>query len=533
MSKGNSNSYFPLLLGLFTAIAYLIGLFNSDFTSNNATVNTNKINHLIDVIENNYVDSVSKSELIENSIAGMLSNLDPHSIYISKDKVAQANEGLQGHFGGVGIRFMILRDTLMISNVIDGGPSEKAGLSSGDRIIKVDGENIAGTGITNEDVFKLLKGNYGSTVDLSIYNSKRRTKQLISIVRGLIPLPSIDASFILEKNIGYIKLSSFSDKTSIEFHESLVNLKELGMQKLILDLRSNTGGYLHGAISVADEFLLEDELIVYTEGLHQKRENHFATNYGEFQNGNLVVLVNSGSASASEIVSGAIQDNDRGTIIGRRTFGKGLVQQPIKLSDNSELRLTISRYYTPTGRSIQKPYGVGEDYDNELINRYESGEMYSLDSSSFINEEKFITPKGKVVYGGGGVFPDIFVPLDSSDYSLYYSSLYYSTSFRNFCFDYYYNNSQLFNYNSIESYSSSCRISDEIYLEFLNYSQKNNTIEQPNIIEDITIQRIKNQLKNEFATYLFNQESRHYLSFPKDHDIQEAINWLDGLSMME
>ena len=533
MSKSNSNSYFPLLLALFTAIAYLIGLFNSAFTSNNDAINTNKISHLINVIENNYVDSVSKSELIENSITGMLSNLDPHSVYISKDKVSQANEGLQGHFGGVGIRFIILRDTLMITNVIDGGPSKKAGLSSGNRIIKVDGEDITETDLTNEDVFKLLKGEYGSSVDLSIYNPKRKTEELITIIRGLIPLPSIDASFILEKNIGYIKLNSFSDKTSIEFRKSLANLKERGMLKLILDLRSNTGGYLHGAISVVDEFLLKDELIVYTEGLHQKRENHFATNNGGFQNGDLVVLVNSGSASASEIVSGAIQDNDRGTIIGRRTFGKGLVQQPIKLADNSELRLTISRYYTPTGRCIQKPYGIGEDYNNELINRYESGEMYVLDSSSFINKEKFITQKGKVVYGGGGIFPDIFVPLDSSNYSLYYSSLYYSTSFRDFCFDYFYENSQLFNYNSVEIYSSSYNISDEIYLEFLNYSQKNNSIEIPNIIEAITLQRIRNQLKNEFATYLFNQESRHYLSYKKDNDILESLKWLDQSFMKE
>ena len=527
MKKSNSNTYFPLLLGLFTALAYLIGIFNSDFSTKKTAVDTNKISHLINVIENNYVDSVNKTELIENSISGMLSNLDPHSVYISKNDVLQANEGLQGHFGGVGIRFIILRDTLMIANAIKGGPSQKAGLKSGNRIIKVDGENIAGIGITNEDVFKLLKGEYGSNVDLSIYNPKEKIEKLIPIVRGLIPLPSIDASFILEKNIGYIKITSFSDKTSKEFHESLINLKELGMQKLILDLRSNTGGYLHGAISVADEFLFNDALIVYTEGLHQKRENHFATNNGVFQNGKLVVLVNSGSASASEIVSGAIQDNDRGTIIGRRTFGKGLVQQPIKLSDDSELRLTISRYYTPTGRCIQKPYGIGEDYNNELNERYESGEMYVLDSSSFINKEKFTTPKGKIVYGGGGIFPDIFVPLDSTEYSLYYSSLYYSTSFRNYCFDYYYNNSQTFNYKTIESYNNSHIISDEIFLGFLNYSQKNNAIEKPNLIVDITVQRIKTQLKNEFATYLFDQESRYYLSYKKDDDIEKAIKWLD------
>ena len=525
MTKKSSSTYFPLLLCFFTALAYLIGIFNSNINSSNKAIDTNKINHIINVIENNYVDSVDKSELIENSIVGMLSNLDPHSVYISKDDVGIANEGLQGHFGGVGIRFIILRDTLMVANVINGGPSQKAGLVSGNRIITVDGDNIAGVGITNEDVFKLLKGEYGSTVNLTTYNPIRKVKKSTAIVRGLIPLPSIDASLILEKNIGYIKLTSFSDKTSVEFHEALISLKELGMKKLILDLRSNTGGYLHGAISVADEFLQKKELIVYTDGLHQKRQNHFASNNGEYESGDLVILVNSGSASASEIVSGAVQDNARGTIIGRRTFGKGLVQQPIKLADNSELRLTISRYYTPTGRCIQKPYGVGEDYDNELMSRYESGEMYTLDSTSFINEEKYITPKGKIVYGGGGVFPDIFVPLDSSQYSLYYSSLYYSTAFRNFCFDYFYNNSNNFNYSKVEDYDNSYKISEKIYLDFIHYSQKNNSIDIPEEIEGITVQRIKNQLKNEFATYLFKLESRYFLSYSKDTDIQEAIKW--------
>ena len=520
--------YFPVILCACCALAYLFGTLNASYysPSKNSSQN-NKVNYLIDVIENNYVDSIDRQFLIENSISGMLEKLDPHSVYIPPKDVAQANEGLQGHFGGVGVRFIILRDTLMITNVIKGGPSQIAGLKSGDRIVKVDSTNITGKGIKNEDVFKLLKGPFGSKVELTIYRPKENSRVLKTIIRGQIPLPSIDAAFILKEDLGYIKLSTFSDKTPGEFNAALTKLKSSGMQKLILDLRYNSGGYLHGAISVADEFLSSDNLIVYTQGLHQKRENHYASKWGSFERGELIVLVNSGSASASEIVSGAIQDNDRGIILGRRTFGKGLVQQPIKLSDNSELRLTVSRYFTPTGRSIQKPYDDNENYNNELMERYSNGEMYAQDSSSFSEQDKFITPKGKVVYGGGGISPDIFVPLDSSSFSEDYSSLYYSTAFRDFCFDFFYANKNTFQFSSVIDYTENYSISNNLLEAFIDYAKNNNKIKVNNSLESNSKVLIKAQLKSEFASYLYNQEARYFLSASKDNDIQKAIKVLD------
>lgn len=522
MNKNNA-VFFPLLIGLFTSLAFIIGVFNNKEPQSRFS---NKFEQILTLIENNYVDSINKSVLIEQSITGMLENLDPHSVYIPAKESQLANESLQGHFGGVGIRFIILRDTLMVTNAIIGGPSKLAGLKSGDRIIKVNDELITDIGITNEDVFKLLKGKVGSSVKLTTYSISTNKTNSYSIKRGMIPLPSIDAAFLIKDKIGYIKLSTFSDKTPIEFHAALKELSLIGMEDLILDLRNNSGGYLHGAISVADEFLPSEKLIVYTQGLHQKRQNHYASKAGSFEKGRLAILVNSGSASASEIVAGAIQDNDRGSIIGRRTFGKGLVQQPIKLGDNSELRLTVSRYYSPTGRCIQKPYGEGKNYNNELYERYESGQMHSVDSSEFTSEQKFITPKGKTVYGGGGISPDVFVSIDTSEFSTYFSSIYYSSAIRDYCFDHFFELKNLA-YKSIKDYDDNFIISDINLVKFIEYAELYHQIKPPKTLSPITSERIKNRLKNDFASYLFSQESRYYLSSKEDNDIQKALEELE------
>ena len=523
MSKNNP-TYFPLLLGLFTSVAFLIGVYNNQ--GNKYSVNS-KIEQIINLIDKNYVDSVDKTNLVEQSINGLLKNLDPHSVYIPAKETQLANESLQGHFGGIGIRFMILRDTLMVTDVINGGPSKLAGLLSGDRIIKVNNDSITDVGITNQAVFKLLKGKIGSTVNVTTYSTISKKKTTHTINRGMIPLPSVDAAFMLTAEIGYIKLSSFSDKTPIEFRAAVKELSSIGAKNLILDLRNNSGGYLHGAISVSDEFLVANKLIVYTEGLHQKRQNHYATKSGSFENGGVVVLINSGSASASEIVAGAIQDNDRGTIIGRRSFGKGLVQQPIKLGDNSELRLTISRYYSPTGRCIQKPYGDGENYNNELLERYESGQMYSPDTSLFSDQKKFITPKGKIVFGGGGISPDVFVSLDSSEFSSYYSSIYYSSAVRDFCFDNF-EKINASNFSKIEEFSRDFKVSKKMLDQFTSYAEENNQIPISEKLSSITIDRIKKQLKREFSSYFFDQESRYFLSTKDDDDITMAIKVLEN-----
>ncbi len=530
--SGNSYNWLliltPLLIGIFSAITYFIGA--GQFRSQEKIIQKEqviKLNHVLDVIESHYVDSIDREELIETSISGMLAKLDPHSAYISSKDVERQNEELQGHFGGVGIRFIILRDTLMITNVIPGGPSEAAGLKAGDRILEVDGDKIAGTGLKIEDVHGLLKGEFGTKVELKIVNNSYLNPKDIEITRGSIPLPSIDASFMVNNTIGYIRLKNFSNKTDTEFAYAVADLKTQGMTKLVFDLRNNGGGYLHGATSVADEFLPGGKSIVYTEGAHQKKQEYFSSGYGNFENNELVILVNSGTASASEIVSGAIQDNDRGLIMGRRTFGKGLVQQPINLEDGSEMRLTVSRYYTPTGRCIQKPYGNGIDYYNDIMNRYENGELQELDSVIFENAEKFTTPQGRTVYGGGGIMPDLFIPIDTSGSSLYLSSLAYSAAYRDYCFDYIDKNRAKLKYKDAKEFNTQYSITEQMFNEFVDYAFSEHGIEQDLFGIKASKNRIKNQLKSELATYLWDEEARFFISIPFDNDIQVAIKELN------
>ena len=520
----------PLLIGICSAATYFIG--TGQFRSQEKMIQEEqvlKLNHVLDVIETHYVDSVDRKELIETSISGMLTKLDPHSAYISSKNVERQNEELQGHFGGVGIRFIILRDTLMITNIIPNGPSEIAGLKAGDRILEVDGVKIAGTGLKNEDVLGLLKGEFGTKVELKIVNKSNLNPLDLEVTRGSIPLPSIDASFMVNHATGYIRLKNFSNNTDREFAYAVADLKAEGMTKLVFDLRNNGGGYLHGATSVADEFLPAGKSIVYTEGAHQKKKEYFSSEYGNFESNELIILVNSGTASASEIVSGAIQDNDRGLIMGRRTFGKGLVQQPINLEDGSEMRLTVSRYYTPTGRCIQKPYGNGIDYYNDIMNRYENGELQELDSVIFENTEKFITPEGRTVYGGGGIMPDLFIPIDTSGSSLYLSSLAYSGAYRDFCFDYVDKNKDKLNYKDVKSFEAQYSITDQMFNNFVENAYKKHGVEKDEYGINTSRNRIKNQLKSELATYLWDEEARFFISIPFDNDIQIAIKELNNI----
>jgi carboxyl-terminal processing protease len=519
----------PLLIGICSAVTYFIG--TGQFRSQEKIIQEEqvlKLNHVLDVIESHYVDSVDRKELIETSISSMLAKLDPHSAYISSKDVERQNEELQGHFGGVGIRFIILRDTLMITNIIPNGPSEVAGLKVGDRILEVDGANIAGTGLKIEDVHGLLKGEFGTKVELKIVNKSNLTPKNIEVTRGSIPLPSIDASFMVNSTIGYIRLKNFSNNTDKEFAYAVADLKAEGMTKLVFDLRNNGGGYLHGATSVADEFLPAGKSIVYTEGAHQQKKEYFSSGYGNFENNELVILVNSGTASASEIVSGAIQDNDRGLIMGRRTFGKGLVQQPINLEDGSEMRLTVSRYYTPTGRCIQKPYGNGIDYYNDIMNRYENGELQELDSVIFENAEKFTTPQGRTVYGGGGIMPDVFIPIDTSGSSLYLSSLAYTAAYRDYCFDYVDKNREKLNYKDVKSFKAQYSITEQMFNNFVENAYKKHGVEKDVYGINASKNRIKNQLKSELATYLWDEEARFFISIPFDNDIQMAIKELNN-----
>ncbi|UCH15205.1 MAG: S41 family peptidase, partial [Bacteroidales bacterium] len=384
-----------------------------------------KFGRILEWIDRYYVDSVDQKELVEDAIIEMLKELDPHSSYLTKKEARETNEPLQGNFEGIGISFSILYDTIFVISPISGGPSEKVGIQAGDRIVKVEGKNVAGIGITNEDVFRLLRGEKNTKVTISIL--RRNVDELLdfTIIRDKIPIYSIDASYKVKDNIGYIKINRFSLTTITEFREAVEKLKTQNVNDLILDLSGNGGGYLDVAIKLADQFLDDEKLIVYTEGMNNPRREYLSTSKGVFETGNILIIIDEGSASASEIVSGAVQDWDRGIIIGRRSFGKGLVQRPLPLPDSSMVRLTVARYYTPTGRLIQKPYDMSKsEYDNDIINRYNNGELSHADSIHFPDSLKYNTlENSRIVYGGGGIMPDFFVPIDTSFYSDYYRDL--------------------------------------------------------------------------------------------------------------
>ncbi|MFA6402016.1 MAG: S41 family peptidase [Salinivirgaceae bacterium] len=386
-----------------------------------------KFSKVFGYIDSYYVDSVNKQKLIDDAIVEILKELDPHSVYIDKKEVEKMNEPLQGNFEGIGIQFNIMDDTLMVVSPISGGPSEKVGILAGDRILRIDSTNVAGIKLTNEMVFDKLRGKKGTKVTVGI--SRRGEKELLDfeIIRDKIPIYSVDAAYIVNKKekVGYIKINRFAATTMDEFRTAVKKLRSEGAKNLILDLTDNGGGYLNMAQDLADEFLATGKMIVYTEGIKSPRQEMIATSGGTFEEGKIVLMIDEGSASASEIVSGAIQDWDRGVLVGRRSFGKGLVQRPLNLPDGSMLRLTTARYYTPTGRLIQKSYEKGNaDYEKDLVNRYNNGELSNADSIHFPESQKYFTLQSKrIVYGGGGIMPDIFVPIDTTGFSNYYRDL--------------------------------------------------------------------------------------------------------------
>lgn len=419
LSSMTARLRFPFLLSLtLLASAPLLG-------QKNVQDQGEKFNTLLYYMNRMYVDSVKLDGLVETAIRGMLEELDPHSVYIPAEDLQQADEPLNGKFEGIGVRFNIMKDTIMVVSTIAGGPSEKLGIMAGDRIVEVDGELVAGIGIRNKGVMERLKGPKGTHVEVGIRRGKAKELLVFDIERDKIPIYSVDAHYMVDDRIGYIKVNRFSKETMGELNDALDNLKGDGMKDLILDLQGNGGGMLNTAIAMGDEFLSGDRLIVYTDGRAFPREDRVAQTEGRFEKGRLVVLVDESSASASEIVSGAVQDWDRGLIVGRRTFGKGLVQRPVRLPDGSAVRLTVQQYFTPAGRCIQKPYDEGVDaYRREKYERFEKGELMSLDSLDLPDSLQYTTKVlGRTVYGGGGILPDVFVPIDTSLNSTYFSDL--------------------------------------------------------------------------------------------------------------
>ena len=522
--------YLPILFALVLIFGIIIGIqlvprdtvkgniFSVDFSK------YSKVGDVLRHIKRDWVDTVNLEKLEEDAIIEILENLDPHSQYISANEFDQANEYLEGNFEGIGVQFRIEKDTAMVIIPIAGGPSDKVGVKAGDRIVIVDGDTVVGSEITSENIMKRLKGKKNTKVNIQVF--RRGESQLLefNITRGVIPTYSLDIAYMIDANIGYIKLSKFSSTTSEEFSDALSKLLNEGMTKLILDLRNNAGGYLQAAIDVADEFLVDKQLIVYTEGKNRATKYAFATKKGKFEQEPVIILIDEGSASASEIVAGAIQDNDRGIIIGRRSFGKGLVQEQITLFDGSAIRLTTARYYTPTGRSIQKPYGNGrEEYFNEFHQRFVNGEVFHADSIHFDDSLKFFTKKGKIVYGGGGIMPDIYIPIRNAKELVYYNRLIGRGLIYDFALDYTdANRNSLNQYDNLRKFADNFKVSEAMFNDLISYADSQGLERDTKSINAMK-EDIKALLKALIGRNILDNEGFYPTFHEKDEILQEAI----------
>lgn len=474
------NAFLPIILSLVLILGIWLGYFLNNRIRNASTFSqqqgsgNEKINSLLDYIEYQYVDTINKKDLVEKTVTSLLQSLDPHSAYIPASDFSAVNEPLEGNFDGIGVEFNIFKDTIRVINTIEGGPSEKTGIRDGDKFIKIEGKKAAGVNITNKEVFEKLRGPRGSTVNVSIMRAGIKDLLNFKITRDAIPLYSLDAYYMVDASVGYIKISKFAATTYDEYLKAFNALSKQGMKKLILDLRGNPGGYLNAAVDISDEFLANGLQIVYTQGKANPKKIFKATERGSFENNGLAVLIDEGSASASEIVAGAVQDNDRGIIVGRRSFGKGLVQDQMQLPDGSAIRLTIARYYTPTGRCIQKPYTDDKDeYYNEEYDRYDHGELLNIDSIKLDKKQAFKTPEGKTVYGGGGIMPDVFVPIDTSKTNSVLNKLFYAGVVNTFAFEYSDNNRvKLKSYGTAKNFIAQFQVTQAILDEFFAYCEK-------------------------------------------------------------
>jgi carboxyl-terminal processing protease len=519
----------PLLMAVSLVAGILIGVYlqgrNQSSPQPGFRVRNDKINSILNVIESDYVDTVNRGELVEAAIPAILKKLDPHSVYIPAKDLVRANEPLQGNFDGIGISFNMLTDTILVISTIPGGPSEKIGLQAGDKIIYVNDSLVAGKQLSDEKVMGMLKGPRGTVVKIKLLRKGYKDLIPFEITRDKIPIYSVDISYMIDNNTGYIKINNFAVTTYDEFMKSLKDLKSKGMTDLILDLRENSGGVMEAAIKIANQFLREGQMIVYTLGRSQPRNEAKATGKGEFETGNLILLIDEWSASASEILAGAIQDNDRGTIIGRRSFGKGLVQEPVPFADGSGLRLTIARYYTPTGRSIQKPYKNGfDEYFDDLNSRYEHGEFEVSDSIHFADSLKFTTPAGKTVYGGGGIMPDIFVPVDTTGRSPYFLAV--RPLIYRFALKYTENNREVLkNYTEageMEKYLNKQDLLDQ----FIDFASKNGVKKDPGGLK-VSGHVIDIQLKAYIARNILDNKGFYPIWKELDTTLKYAIDYLN------
>ena len=483
--------------------------------------NPNKLVSLIDFIEDNYVDSVDKKKIIDDAIASILKNLDPHSYYLNPEEYAKAKEEMSGSYEGVGVEFLILRDSLMVNRVVPFGPSFRAGIQSGDRIVQVDGKDISGKSLNNEGVMKMLKGEAGSNVNISVLRKKEYLN--FNVERGSLPLPSVPSYYKVEEGLGYIKIDRFAKTTYDEFLTAGNSLRNQGCTKFILDLRGNGGGLLEQATSIAEEFLEKDRLMVYTSGTHAGRNDYNTQKRGAFADVQVTVLIDEYSASASEIVAGALQDWDRAIVVGRRSFGKGLVQSEIELPDKSALRLTTARYYTPTGRCIQKPYGDSSKYFNETHQRWLSGELFNQEKITHVDSLKFYTPSGRVVYGGGGITPDVFIPFDSTSTSFALIDIVNFGILRHLCFDYVdQNRATLSNWKSFDQYQKTYKTDDALIDKTLKTA-----VEQNITYSKAEVAKLRSQcalrFKAQIARALFDENAMIRIMNGEDPELLRAV----------
>lgn len=489
---------------------------------------SDKINEVIELIYSEYVDTVNINQLSEKAIVAILEQLDPHSSYIPASSLTAVNEDLQGNFEGIGIEFNIVKDTIVVVSAISGGPSEAVGIRAGDRIVKIDEENVAGIGINNQGVVKRLRGKKGTRVQVFIARNGQPELILFTIKRDKIPLYSLDAAYMIQPNVGYIKINRFAETTYKEFLDGLNKLQDAGMNKLILDLRGNPGGYLNAATDMADEFLPRKKLIVYTEGKSRKKRFYYATGTGRFETQPLVVLIDEGSASASEIVAGALQDNDRALVIGRRSFGKGLVQEQIEFDDGSALRLTVSRYYTPSGRSIQRPYQNGiEKYYEDAYSELSS----NLDSLQLADSIKvYKTIGGRTVYGGGGITPDIIIPYDTAGITNFLTAVISKGLTYDFSFDYAdrYRQSLLKKYPDYMAFERDKNIEKEILIQFVDFAATKNIVANQTEISTSS-SLLLTRMKSLIARNVWSNEAFYYIINRNDDIVNKALNELKNV----
>ena len=518
----NNKKYFPILFFATLAVGVVLGtMLNFPAPGNFSSANNhkNKLNKLIDFIDNEYVDSVDTDSIVNLTVNNILEKLDPHSVYIAQEEMEEVSQSMRGDFVGIGIHFYMVGDTIAVIKPIENGPSAKAGIQAGDRIF-AGKDKLFGKKIPQDTLFSKLKGNAGSEVQLTVYRKMLNKKFNVTVKRDVVPIKSVDVALMLDNTTGYIKINRFAETTYAEFKKGLLSLKKQGAKALVIDVRDNGGGYLEKAVEIADDFLKKDQLIVFTKNKKGRIDKTFASEKGIFETGNVFVLINENSASASEILAGALQDNDRATIVGRRSFGKGLVQREMDFGDGSAVRLTVARYYTPTGRSIQKSYKAGnEDYFKEFGHRFETGELYSKDSIKLADTLKFKTPKGKIVYGGGGIVPDVFVPFEVKHGEESIAYVMQSPMVGNFVFEQLDKDRKSFKGLTFEQLLAKVEKTDLYFNNFRAYLKRN----EIDLNLDKNKELVKRYITAEFAGQLFGEQKYFEIILKQDVMVKAVL----------